>query len=118
LRRDSTHRLPSGSLFPFAKENGMAKLLKFDGTTEIVVPADLASGFSLEELYILIGCEMVEAIYLDDGTVMVIDEEGKLRAGFEERHNTRATRLLELAGGMLGDFITGNALICTMQEFQ
>jgi hypothetical protein len=96
----------------------MAKLLKFDGTTEIVVPADLASGFSLEELYVLIGCEIVEAIYLDDGTVMVIDEEGKLRAGFEERHNARATRLLELAGGMLGDFITGNALICTMQEFQ
>ena len=96
----------------------MAQLLKFDGITEIVVPADLASGFSLDELYALVGCEMIEAVYLDDGTVMVIDEEGKLRAGFEERRNARATRLLELAGGMLGDFITGNALICTMQEFQ
>jgi len=96
----------------------MAQLLRFDGTSETIVPADLASGFSLDELYTLIGCEMIETIYLDDGGVMVIDEEGKLRDDFRERRNESATRLLHRAGGIPWDFITGNALICTTQELQ
>lgn len=96
----------------------MAQLLRFDGTKDEVKPADSSSGFNLQELYILLGCQTVEAIYLDDGRVMVIDEEGKLRRDFRERRNEEGTRLLEISGGIPGDFITGHALICSMQEFQ
>jgi len=96
----------------------MAKLMRFDDTEETVVPADPQTGFSLGELYTLIGCQMVEAVYLDDGNIMVIDEEGKLRDDFLTRKNRMATLLLSESGGIAGDFITGNALLCSPEEFQ
>lgn len=96
----------------------MAQLLRFDESCDEVFPIDAKSGFSLPELYTLIGCEMVEAVYLDDGRIMLIDEEGKLRKGHLVLLNEPATELLRRAGGMPGDYITGNALICTEEEFQ
>lgn len=96
----------------------MAKLLRFDGTEDVVAPADLRSGFSLEELYTLIGCQTVEAIYLEDGNIMLIDEEGKLRGDFLSRKNPAASVLLADAGGMPDDFIAGDAVICSPEEFQ
>ena len=96
----------------------MAQMLKFDGSSEMVTPSDTKSGFQLDELYALLECEIVETVYLEDGTIMVIDEEGKFRADALARRNERATRLLHRAGGIAWDFITGHALICSEEEFQ
>lgn len=49
---------------------------------------------------------------------MVLDEDGKRRPGATERFNSRATDLLYRAGGMLGDWVTGNAVVCYRKELQ
>jgi hypothetical protein len=94
-------------------EKQMAKLLRFDGTSEEVKPADPKSGFSLAEMYTLIGCEMIEVIYLSSkpGYILIIDEEGKYRPDVIERSNEEATTLLISGNHIEGDFITGNALL-------
>ncbi len=96
----------------------MAQLLRFDGTCDEVFPADAKGGFALPEVYTLIGCEIVQTIYLEDGRIMLIDEESKLRKGHLVLLNEPATQLLRRAGAIPGDYITGNALICTEEEFQ
>ena len=35
----------------------------------------------MQELYDLIGCDLVELVQLDRGIIMAIDEEGKLKTG-------------------------------------
>jgi hypothetical protein len=83
-----------------------------DGQEFTVSPKDKAYGFTLAELYDLIGngCDIVEHVYLADGRSMWLDEEGKFRQP-PLAHNSKATKLLHEAGGMLDDFVVGNVLI-------
>jgi hypothetical protein len=89
----------------------MAILLKQNGIIQQIFPKDKSRGFSLDEIYQLIGngCEMVKAVDLADGRSMWLDEEGKYRQGLRE--NLKATELLMKAGGIPGDVVTGNVLI-------
>lgn len=87
----------------------MATLLHWTGTKEIVVPKDPINGFTLDELYKHIQTNMVEMVRLRDGRTMWIDEEGKFNQPNHVNH--AATRLLQQAGGIPGDYIAGNALI-------
>jgi len=98
----------------------MATLIQPDGTETTVTPKDTANGFTLDELYALLGCESIEIPCRDAATdrVMVIDEEGKLRAGGPRPMNRKATYVLMAAGGMTGDYIAGPALLATDQEVQ
>jgi hypothetical protein len=66
----------------------------------------------------LIGCKVLEPIALEDGRILVIDEQGKLRTGYNERCNASATRLLHRAGGSPQDFVAGNTVICTKEEIR
>jgi len=93
----------------------MATLLKVDGTKETVTPANPETGFGLQELYKLLGVEMIEVIHTDDG-ILVFDEEGKFRQ--PNALNEAATALLHKAGGMPFDYMVGNVLICNEKEFQ
>ena len=88
----------------------MARVLYVDGTQATVMPASPPS-FSLEELQAMVG-GWIEVVYLPDGRLMVIDEEGKLK-GYQR--NEQATRL---AAGrlMFGDYIAGTAVIVTLEE--
>jgi hypothetical protein len=90
----------------------MATLYKFDGSTEKVTPRD--GSFTLQELYILLGCSTIEAVYCKDGSILVCDEEGKLRNDWIERINKNATK----AFGFDHDVISGNAVRCNDYEFQ
>jgi hypothetical protein len=93
----------------------MAKLIRADGTEQSVSPKN--GTFKLDELYALIGggCDMVECITLADGvTTMWLDEEGKFRG--TQRPNAKASELLRLAGGMPGDTVMGNVLVCEEGE--
>lgn len=88
----------------------MAVVIHVDGAQETVVPAS-PPAFALEELHALVG-GWLEVVYLPDGRLMVIDEEGKLKGYLR---NEQATRL---AAGRLfaGDYIAGTAVIVTLQE--
>jgi hypothetical protein len=83
-------------------------LLKTDGTKEEIVPQDAGVGFSFRELYPLIGCTTIELVRLNDGRLLLIDEEGKLKDDAEI--NQQATTL---AADRIGpDVIVGNAVVC------
>jgi len=92
----------------------LATLIKPDGTESVVLPQN-STDFRLDERYSLIGCEMVQMVYLADGRTMWLDEEAKLKP---ERPlpNLKATRLLAEAGGMPGDIVLGNVLVCVDGE--
>ena len=92
----------------------MAILIKPDGSMRNMFP-ESGELFSLKEMYTVLNCSLVQCIYLDDGRIMWIDEEGKLKPHFA---NPRATRLLKKAGGMEGDYIAGLALITEQNEIQ
>lgn len=89
----------------------MALLITPDGEqTEVSASG---STFTLEELYSILECSMVQAIFLEDGRFMWIDEEGKFKP---HQANLLATRLLHQAGGMASDYIAGLALITDRNE--
>ncbi len=92
----------------------MATLIREDGGAKDLMPADLKQGFTLAELYAVLGCDVVEAVRLKNGRILVIDENGKLVG---RPVNELATML---ARGVLQahDVIVGPALLCTRQEFQ
>jgi hypothetical protein len=89
----------------------VAQLLKFDGTSEEVKPANPETGFSLEEMYTLLGCSMIEVVYLSakPDYILVIDEEGKFKDVIHV--NEEATDLLLAGNHLPGDFVVGNALL-------
>lgn len=87
-------------------------LLKTDGTMTPVSAKDQRGGFTIKELYALIGngCNIVERIALPNKREMWLDEEGKLRA-VTPPINPIATKLLASAGGIPGDYVVGNVVI-------
>ena len=91
----------------------MAIRIANDGT-KIEVSAQ-GSWFSLDEMYSLLDCSRLEAVYLQDGRIMWIDEEGKLKP---HQVNIQATLLLQKAGGIPGDYVAGIALITGKNEVQ
>lgn len=85
----------------------MAILLKTDGTKTELKPAS-GKLFNLRELQDAVK-GYIELVYLTDGKIMVVNEEGKLN-GFEINHN--ATKLANLPN----DVIVGDVLICSNKE--
>lgn len=96
----------------------MATLIKIDGTLEEVFPKDPKRGFTLQELYSLLNCDWVESCgYVkDEGgwRSLVVDEEGKLNC---KRVNEKATQIYQNTYNT-EDYIVGDAILVTDQEFQ
>ena len=90
----------------------MALLLYPDGSEVIIQPKN-GHDFSLDELKSCIGGGWIELVYLDDGRIMVIDEEGKLK---RQKYNINATRMLN--DPLLRDYIAGIALVCNTKEIE
>lgn len=67
-----------------------------------VTPANARKGYTLEELYKILQCEMVEIIPVGSGMILVVDEEGLPN---EKPANPAASRLA-------GQPIVGAALYC------
>ena len=82
-------------------------------------PANLETGFTLQELYSIVmpdqERQMIEVVYLSNGRLMVIDEEGKLNGA---TINHQATRYAHQHGLPHDDFIVGKALVCSRKEIQ
>ena len=95
----------------------MARIYKQGG--EIVdYPPPSEQYYSLDELRAAIGGGYIEVIYLDDGEVMVIDEEGKMKS---MPVNIQATVLARNNGWksnslLPNDVIVGPVLVCSREQ--
>ena len=58
------------------------RAVKIDPISRTVTEIDLKKNpnRTLEELYEIIGCDLIELVELDCGIIMVVDEEGKCKA--------------------------------------
>ena len=58
------------------------RAIKIDPVSRTVTEVDLKKNpnRTFEELYEIIGCDLVELVELDRGIIMVVDEEGKCKA--------------------------------------
>lgn len=88
----------------------MAQLIKADGETRQVAPKN-GRFFELEELQELVG-GYIENVYLDDGRIMVVNEEGKF---YGLPLNKKATDLAD-AVILPWDEIVGDAVVGTAKE--
>lgn len=88
-----------------------AKLIKADGTVREIEPANGVS-FELDEMYDLLGCEVIQIVEsrINDN-ILIIDEEGKFKEGAELNilATTSARTMQCLADG---DYIVGSAILC------
>jgi hypothetical protein len=89
----------------------MATRINADGTAETLTPR--IGHFALDELQVIVG-GYIEAVFLDDDTVMMINEDGK-RLGLPV--NGRATWVARERGQVPAwDFIVGDVVIGTRRE--
>ena len=88
-----------------------AKILKQDGRTIEIEPLN-GETFGLEEMYELLGCELIEIVTLRNSEdILVIDEEGKYNNS--KVINDEATEIAAKHGGIAPyDYIVGDALLC------
>jgi hypothetical protein len=89
----------------------MATLITTDGTASTVTPLN-GTDFSLEELKSFVH-GYIELVYLNDGKLMVINENGK----YEGEYNLIATDVAHRHHAIeSSDYIAGDALICLDKE--
>lgn len=90
----------------------MAKLIKTDGT-EIIVHPNNGTDFKLEEAQKFVN-GYVEVVNLRNGTIMIVNEEGK----FTEQLNSRASTIARNHNAIFPfDYIAGDVLLCNEEEF-
>lgn len=85
-----------------------AKLICVDGTQRQVKPLNGAY-FTFEELYPLIEADMIQMLPLGGGMMMLMDEDGKVRAQPKPR-NDLATVIADRIRA--DDYIVGNVVVC------
>lgn len=94
----------------------MATLIKTDGTRSEVSPKNKKKGFTCQELYALIGCDLIEHVGPNaKGESLIVDEEGKLKDKLEV--NVEATQWFRESFGPY-DIIFGNAVLVSNAEFK
>ena len=87
-----------------------AKLLKVSGEVMEIKPKN-GTDFKLDELYKHLQCSLVEVINLNQDDIMVVDDEGKLKAN--NVINVNATMLAQENQAITSwDYIAGNAIVC------
>jgi hypothetical protein len=92
----------------------MAKLYKCDGTVKDVEPKNKKDGFGLQELYNLIGCRLVELVYLPNDEIIIVDEEGLVN---DSELNFKITQIARQKSGYQYTLF-GNAILCKSEEFK
>ena len=93
----------------------MATLYKIGQPPKTVQPVDPKKGFQLGELYEMLECELVEVASLEDGRIIICDEEGLLHGS--AYLNWPVTAMYrKVYGPEVG--IVGHALVCLSKEFK
>jgi hypothetical protein len=95
----------------------MGKLLKSDGSEQELQPRNGKKFVFQNELYRILKTDMIQVIQLADRSLMLVDEDAKVRPGERKPLNQKATALLMLAGGIPGDMVLGDVVICARKEF-
>lgn len=89
-----------------------AYLILTDGRIEKVYPKN-GRTFTFEELYPLLGCEMIQVFHIlpdENGSrVMLMDEDGRMN---HQAENVLATEIFTETSYLTGYSIVGNVLIC------
>lgn len=92
----------------------MAKLIRTDGRVENIEPADASKGFTLEECYKHIGCNMIEAFDVGNGEIFIVDENGWLNhSAINEKASNLASKRYR---GIVK--IVGNVIYCKSEELK
>lgn len=87
-----------------------ALIVTASGTHRKVTP-DNVTNFTLNEMYKLLNCQLVEIIRLNEKMIMVVDEEGKFKD--EPDVNVNASLIAMLHGAIFpGDCVCGDVMIC------
>ena len=87
-----------------------AKLLKASGEVVEIKPKN-GTDFKLDELYKHLQCSLVEVINLNQDDIMVVDDEGKLKANTVI--NVNATVLAqENRAIVFWDYVVGDVIVC------
>jgi hypothetical protein len=95
----------------------MALLIKTNGSLTVIEPKGDTFEFK-GELYDVLDTDAIELVTLLDGRVLLCDEEAKVRPGERKPVNPKATKLLWLSGGLPGDVILGDVVVCDRRELQ
>jgi hypothetical protein len=90
----------------------MSTWIQADGTIEEVQPNN-GSTYSLKELHAFVG-GYIELVYLPDGRLMVLNEEGKMN---DLPFNSLATALYN-PHSAFQDYIVGDVLVCQQNEIE
>ena len=88
----------------------MAEILRANNTRQEVSPKNGAT-FSLDELKVVVG-GWVEAVHLDDSTLMLVNEEGRLMG--LEYNQLASTVFLQYKGYY--EPIVGDVLVCDINQ--
>lgn len=92
----------------------MAKIFNTDGTTRDIEPKN-GTNFQLDEMKEIVG-GYIELVYLRDGRLLVINEEGKL---YKLDVNLAATTMAHAARAIADwDCIVGNVLLCNSDQIK
>ena len=87
-----------------------ARLLKFSGDVMEIEPKN-GTDFKLDELHKHLQCSLVEVININQDDIMVVDDEGKLKAN--NVINVNATMLAQENQAITSwDYIAGDAIVC------
>lgn len=86
-----------------------ARLIDIDGKDTIVEPKN-GKNFTLEELYKMIGCDLVQLVTLPiSGKYMIMGEEDKLKSN---------PQVNIVASNLWGDTVVGKVVICDRNMFK
>jgi Domain of unknown function (DUF3846) len=85
----------------------VATIIRVDGSQENL---DVDGTLTLEQMQAMVG-GYIECVYLDRCTVLVVDEEGLLKA---KPVNHAATQRLRAARGALASVLVGDVLVATV----
>lgn len=102
----------------YLEKGSKAVRIGVDGVVDDISPKN-GSDFSLEELYSLIGQDIVEHVYLPNDKLLIVDEEGLYRSPLEI--NWLATQIVSKAALSVGrqpTFIFGTALLVNNEQIK
>lgn len=91
----------------------MATIYKAHGEIIYTSPKN-GKDFQLEEMQAVVN-GYIEVVYLDDGLIMVVNEEGKLNG---LAINWNATKLYRKSHPWSNDIIVGDVLVCDYTEIK
>lgn len=84
-------------------------LLTPTGRKEVPAPEN-GTDYSLKEFYDIIGCDFIQVLRIDRETILVFDEDAKLKG---QEFNEEATRLAHEKNVIAPhDHFVGNVMVC------